>query len=120
MASNNSSPLPLGDGPGVRAARVWRAGPKALCSPSPGQRPGDEGQRVTGFGPTGQPFDALRIVGPLDRHSHRCHNRPQGVALGWANGRPFGASYCGMAYVFRRKQIHGGALCPIIPTPKSP
>jgi hypothetical protein len=52
-AGQPNSPLPLGEGQGVRAT-----GPKALGSPSPGRRPGEPGDPKRPLGPTAQRFAA--------------------------------------------------------------
>ena len=67
-------------------------GPKALWFSQP---------RATPWGTSGLPIflpaqranrSLRRTVGPLGRPNSIVLSRPQGVALGWENGRPFGAA----------------------------
>jgi hypothetical protein len=62
--------------------------PKGRGSPSPGQRPGESGSVAMMFSAQRANSSANHWpVGPKDRQNHPC---PQGVALGWENGRAFG------------------------------
>ena len=67
-------------------------GPKALWFSQPRATPWGTGSLAI-FLPAQRANSSLRrTVGPLGRYNSLVLSHPQGVALGWENGRPFGAA----------------------------
>ena len=88
-----------------------RSGRRPSRSPSPGQRPGERenddffpAQRANGS-PRGKAN--FWPVGPIAQQKNGGRSFPQGVALGWANGWPFGPK----SIVFSKIE-HSGTLFP--------
>ena len=73
--------------------RMRAEGPAIL--PAQGIALGTRGIQYRSIGPTAQKFD--RMVGPLGRRDEVVGfpRSPQGDALGWENGSPFGAKRAG-------------------------